>query len=77
LAPQIQVNAIAPGIVLPPEGTSNKKQELWKEGNLLKKIGDPEEIAAALVFLLKSEFITGQVLFIDGGRHLKGSFYGT
>lgn len=77
LAPQIQVNAIAPGIVLPPEGTSNKKQELWKEGNLLKKIGDPEEITAALVFLLKSEFITGQVLFLDGGRHLKGSFYGT
>jgi NAD(P)-dependent dehydrogenase (short-subunit alcohol dehydrogenase family) len=37
----------------------------------LKRHGDPEDIADAVVFLVKSDFITGQVIYVDGGRHLK------
>ena len=77
LAPEVRVNAIAPGLILPPPGESEEYLENLKATNPLGKTGSLDDITRALVFLLTNEFITGQVLFIDGGRHLKGSFYGT
>lgn len=70
-APQVQVNAVAPGLILPPEGMPMSYIEALKDALPMKKIGDPEYVADAVMFLLTSEFITGQVIYVDGGRHLR------
>ncbi|MHB9036298.1 MAG: SDR family oxidoreductase [Armatimonadota bacterium] len=70
LAPDFAVNAVAPGLILPPEGKDRSYLESLSDELPLKRIGDPEYIADAIVFLLRSEFITGQVIYVDGGRHL-------
>ncbi|MCE5197504.1 MAG: SDR family oxidoreductase [Armatimonadota bacterium] len=70
LAPGIQVNAVAPGLILPPEGKGLDYLESLKGELPLKRIGSPEYVADAVLFLVRSEFITGQVIFVDGGRHL-------
>jgi NAD(P)-dependent dehydrogenase (short-subunit alcohol dehydrogenase family) len=70
LAPYIRVNAIAPGTVLLPEGAPDAKRQ-WAEGNsLLKRVGRPEDVARTVLFLVDSDFATGGVYFIDGGRAL-------
>ncbi len=76
LAPRIRVNAIAPGLILPPPGETEEYLKARVDSNLLKKVGSLEEITESLIFLINNGFITGQILFVDGGRHLKGSFYG-
>ncbi len=76
LAPRIAVNAVAPGLILPPEGQDLSYLQKLAESNPLKRYGDPKDITDAVLFLLRSEFITGQVIFVDGGRHLKGKVYG-
>jgi hypothetical protein len=77
LAPGIRVNGIAPGIVLPDRDDKPELLEKYRKGNLLEKIGSPGDISRTLLFLLQSDFITGQVIFVDGGRHIRGSFYGS
>ena len=72
-APRITVNAVAPGLILPPKGQGKEYLENLKGTNPLQTYGDPRDITDAVLFLLKSSFITGQVLFVDGGRHLKGA----
>ncbi len=70
LAPAVRVNCIAPGTVLPPDDcTPEQLRESW-EGTPLKRIGSPEEVVRALLFLLGSDFATGEVLVLDGGRLL-------
>lgn len=69
-APGIAVNAVAPGLILPPEGKSMRYLENLSEELPLKRIGNPRQVAEAVMFLVASEFITGQVIYIDGGRHL-------
>lgn len=76
MAPRVRVNAIAPGLILPPEGKGEEYMEEMKQYNPLNASGTPEDIVSTLLFLLKSPFITGQVIYVDGGRNLKGSFYG-
>ncbi len=76
LAPSIRVNALAPGLILPPEGKDTAYLESLAHTNPLNKYGNEEDIAAAVLFLLQSEFVTGQVLFVDGGRHMAGTMYG-
>lgn len=76
LAPQIRVNAVAPGLILPPEGQDEQYLEALASTNPLKRHGEAEDIADAVLFLLRGTFITGQVIFVDGGRHLRGSVYG-
>lgn len=75
-APAIRVNAIAPGLVLPPEGKDETYLAALAHTNPLQRHGGAEDIVRALMFLLESEFVTGQTLYIDGGRHLRGNFYG-
>jgi len=71
MAPKIQVNAVAPGLILPPEGKPESYLEELRDALPMKRIGSPEFVADAILFLLRSEFITGQVIYIDGGRHLR------
>jgi NAD(P)-dependent dehydrogenase (short-subunit alcohol dehydrogenase family) len=69
LAPEVQVNAVAPGPVLLPERMTEAQKAKVIAGTPLKRIGSPEDIASAVIFLLEgSDFITGAVLPVDGGR---------
>lgn len=70
-APNITVNGVYPGLILPPPDKDESYLERLKDTVPLKRYGDAEDIADAIVFLAKSTFISGVVLFVDGGRHLK------
>lgn len=74
-APQVRVNGVAPGLILPPEGKDHSYLENLKSTNPLDTYGEPEDISRAVMFLMESPFITGQTIYVDGGRHLKGRFY--
>jgi NAD(P)-dependent dehydrogenase (short-subunit alcohol dehydrogenase family) len=76
LAPGVAVNAVAPGLILPPEGKGPEYLEALASELPLRRVGDPAFIAEAVLFLVKSEFITGQTIFVDGGRHLLGGSRG-
>jgi pteridine reductase len=72
LAPEIRVNAIAPGAILEPPNTTWTEDE---KNNILravplKKMGTEIDIAKAAIFLAESPYITGQTLNIDGGKSL-------
>jgi len=70
LAPEIQVNAIAPGLILPPPG-ANEAFVTRKAAELpLARSGSPEEIVKAVLYLLDSDFVTGELLYVTGGEHL-------
>jgi NAD(P)-dependent dehydrogenase (short-subunit alcohol dehydrogenase family) len=77
LAPNIRVNGIAPGLILAPPGQDEAYLEQRRHTNPLHRIGTLEDITSAALFLLQSDFVTGQILYVDGGRHLKGAMYGT
>ncbi len=69
LAPEVQVNAVLPGPVLLPENFSPKARKAVIEATLLKRLGSPEDVAQAVLFLLEgSDFITGAAVTVDGGR---------
>jgi NAD(P)-dependent dehydrogenase (short-subunit alcohol dehydrogenase family) len=76
LAPLIRVNGIAPGLILPPPGRDPSWLEDKKGSNPLQSVGNPEQIVSTLLFLIDNDYVTGQVVFVDGGRHLRGSVYG-
>jgi pteridine reductase len=69
-APGITVNAVAPGLILPPVGKDDAYLDRLASSLPLKRRGGPNDIADAVVYLLKSDFVTGQVIYVDGGRHL-------
>jgi NAD(P)-dependent dehydrogenase (short-subunit alcohol dehydrogenase family) len=72
LAPDIQVNCVNPGPVLIPEYYSQQERKRAIEHTLLKKEGSAQDIAAAVRFLLEgSDYITGTVLNVDGGRSIR------
>lgn len=70
LAPKTTVNGIAPGLILPPEGKDYTYLEQKKDTVPLKKYGSPSDIVETVLFLLRSDFVTGQVIYVDGGKHL-------
>ena len=70
LAPEIRINAVAPGIILWPE---NEEIDDEEKTNILKKVdlgrvGDPADISSAVYFLTEANYITGQTIRVDGGR---------
>ena len=70
LAPRIRVNAIVPGAVMPPEDWEEESQAEFAASTALRRIGTPADVAGAVEYLLGATYVTGQVLFVDGGRHL-------
>ena len=69
LAPHVQVNAIAPGPILPAAGSTPKENRKVVQRTPLKRFGEPEDIAEAVRFLVKvTDFVTGAVLPVDGGN---------
>ena len=69
-APEIQVNAIAPGPVLFPEYYTEEQKQSAIERTLLKRSGSPRDVVNAVVFLVENDYITGEVIHVDGGRHI-------
>jgi len=70
LAPEIRVNGVAPGAVLPPEDERNAKYTEKFGQNPLERPGSPTDVADAMQFLLQSEHLSGQVIYVSGGKHL-------
>jgi len=70
LAPVVQVNAVAPGAVLLPEGSTEEERERAIHRIPLQRLGSPEDVARAVVYLIENDFITGEVLTVDGGQQL-------
>ncbi len=71
LAPQVRINGIAPGAILWPERDMDElaKQRLI-DSVPLQQLGSPDDIADALSFLVSASYITGQIIYVDGGRSL-------
>jgi pteridine reductase len=72
LAPNIRVNAIAPGAMLEPPGVSwDEEYKANVENKIpLKRMGSEKDIANAVKFLVDANYITGQIIKVDGGRSL-------
>ncbi|HKJ93468.1 MAG TPA: SDR family oxidoreductase [Longimicrobiales bacterium] len=70
LAPRVRVNCIAPGTVLPPEDYTEQQVADLRSRIALGRIGAPEDVARALLFVVDSDFVTGEVVVVDGGRSL-------
>jgi pteridine reductase len=71
LAPDVRVAAIAPGTVLLPENWSERGAEHLRETTPLQRHGSPSDVTATLLFLLEEDFITGETIIVDGGRHIR------
>ncbi|MCX7853252.1 MAG: SDR family oxidoreductase [Anaerolineae bacterium] len=68
LAPAVRVNAVAPGPVLaPPEYTAEQIERIRRR-TLLERWGTPEDVAEAVLYFVRAEYVTGNVLFVDGGE---------
>lgn len=70
-APEVRVNAVAPGPVLPPEDTSSLERERLAELTALQRLGQPDDIVQAVLFLIGSTYITGETIIVDGGKLLR------
>ncbi|MGD8813219.1 MAG: SDR family oxidoreductase [Anaerolineales bacterium] len=69
-APEIRVNAVAPGPVLKPPGYDQQRWDKITKKVPLQRGGSPSDVAEAVIFLFENEFITGETLIVDGGRTL-------
>lgn len=70
LAPDIRVNAVAPGAVLPPDDYDEERWQALVDRTPLGRLGTPEDVVRTVVFLVQSPFVTGQIVAVDGGRLL-------
>ncbi len=70
LAPEVRVNAVAPGYVLPPEHHSEPEIERTRRRVPLGRVGTPGDVANAVRFLARASYVTGQVIGVDGGLGL-------
>jgi len=70
LAPGIHVNAVAPGPVLPIPGSSRETNAKTARETLKKRWGAPDDVAEAVLFLVRASYITGEVIVVDGGQRL-------
>ena len=71
LAPDVRVNAIAPGTVLLPDDWSEKDAEHLNATTPLRREGTPDDVAHALLFLLEADYVTGETIIVDGGRSVR------
>jgi pteridine reductase len=67
----VRVNGVAPGTVLLPEGIDEGRAEAIRRAIPMGRVGNPGDIADAIVYLLGAEYATGTILTVDGGRSLR------
>jgi len=72
LAPRIRVNAVAPGAVMLPDDWDARAAERLVSTTPLRRLGDPADVARAVLYLLDADYVTGETLLVDGGRHVRG-----
>lgn len=71
LAPDVRVNAVAPGTVLLPEGFDPEQAEHLRRTTPLERLGSAEDVAQAVGYLATADYVTGEVIRVDGGRHIR------
>jgi pteridine reductase len=71
LAPHVRVNAVAPGAVLLPDDWSPETAERLVSTTPLRRLGSADDVANAVVFLCEADYVTGEVMIVDGGRHIR------
>ena len=71
LAPRVRVNAIAPGAVLLPESWSADDAAHLERTTPLQRLGSPDDVARAMLYLIEADYVTGDLLVVDGGRHIR------
>jgi pteridine reductase len=71
LAPDVRVNAVAPGTVLLPESWPDETAERLASTTPLRRLGSPDDVTRAVLFLLESDYVTGETIIVDGGRHVR------
>ena len=72
LAPRIRVNAVAPGAVLLPDDWDDRAASRLASTTPLRRLGEPADVARAVLYLLDADYVTGETLLVDGGRHVRG-----
>lgn len=70
LGPEVRVNAIAPGTVLPPENFPEEEVRALARRTPLQRNGSPEDVVGAVLYLVQADFVTGETIVLDGGRLL-------
>ena len=70
-APGVRVNAIAPGTVLPPDDWSDDDGNALRRSTPLQRHGAPDDVVNAMLYLLSADYVTGETLVVDGGRHIR------
>ena len=71
LGPRIRVNAVCPGMILPPPGEDEAWLDRVSRSLPMARHGEPADIVGAVRFLLASSFLTGEAIFVDGGEHVR------
>jgi pteridine reductase len=71
LAPTIRVNAVAPGAVLLPEGWDAEAAERLRHTTPLERLGSANDVVGAVIYLLEADYVTGETIVVDGGRHVR------
>lgn len=71
LAPAVRVNAVAPGVVMLPEGWDDAAGERLRRTTPLKRLGSVNDVVSAVIYLLEADFVTGETIVVDGGRHIR------
>jgi NAD(P)-dependent dehydrogenase (short-subunit alcohol dehydrogenase family) len=72
LAPEIRVNGIAPGTVLLPDDWTEREREKLDRTTPLGRQGSPDDVTQAVLYLLRADYVTGETIIVDGGRHVRG-----
>jgi pteridine reductase len=71
LAPRLRVNAIAPGAVLLPDEWTAADADRLIGTTPLGRLGSPDDVTQALLYLIDADYVTGQTIIVDGGRHVR------
>ena len=71
LAPAVRVNAVAPGAVLLPDHWDEDAAEHLRATTPLRRLGSPADVSGAVIYLLEADYVTGETLVVDGGRHVR------
>lgn len=71
LAPAVRVNAIAPGAVLLPDDWDDSSGEHLEQTTPLRRLGSPADVVGAMLYLIGADYVTGETIIVDGGRHVR------
>lgn len=71
MAPAVRVNAVAPGAVLLPDEWNEEAARRLEDTTPLRRLGSAEDVAQAVLYLVDAEYVTGETIVVDGGRHVR------